>query len=221
MSTLFPEKGTAARRDLEEAGGVPRRERMLRRQMLQESVGDPSARNSRTGAAGLMQVMPATARKPGYGVRPMDWNMRFDAEENQRFGTDYMDAMMSRFGGDERRALAAYNWGPGRAARWSGRDEDLPSETDKYIENILGEGEIYGFASLKDAQDHFGHKHVGSIRPSAGARQRLLDASDPGADDDDITMRRRRGKRSVGNYLSSMQEARGFRFPQLREGSKY
>lgn len=104
----------------------------------QESGGNPRAVNPRTGASGVMQIMPDTARDPGFGVRPLDWDRRFDADENRRFGREYLDAMLDRYKGDEARALAAYNWGVGNADKWDGRLESLPQETRNYITNILG-----------------------------------------------------------------------------------
>lgn len=107
----------------------------------QESRGNPNAVNPRTGASGLMQVMPDTARDPGFGVQPLDWSQRFDRNENKRFGTDYLGAMLSRYRGDVDAALAAYNWGPGNADRWvsQGKPMDaLPAETRDYITKIKG-----------------------------------------------------------------------------------
>jgi hypothetical protein len=102
----------------------------------QESGGNPNALNRRTGAMGLMQVMPATAANPGFGIRPL--TNPWDASENRRFGTDYLTAMLKRYGGDRDAALAAYNWGPGNADKWvaSGKTAPLPGETRNYIRNI-------------------------------------------------------------------------------------
>jgi hypothetical protein len=84
--------------------------------------------------------MPDTARKPGYGVDPLLDPL--NAEDNVRFGADYLAAMRDKYGGDWERALAAYNWGPGNADNWSGDMDDLPAETRGYISNI--------FAGLED-----------------------------------------------------------------------
>lgn len=111
---------------------------LIQRVIQQESGGNPNAVNPNTGASGLMQIMPATAASPGFGVAPMPWDQRFDPAANQRFGTDYMHAMLNRYGGDQARALAAYNWGPGNADKWDGDMASLPAETRNYITNILG-----------------------------------------------------------------------------------
>lgn len=104
-----------------------------------ESGGNPRA-VSPVGAQGLMQVMPATARDPGFGIAPL--KDPFDPEENRRFGTEYLGAMLRRYDGDVEAALAAYNWGPGNADRWvkSGKRRDmLPAETRNYVRRITDE----------------------------------------------------------------------------------
>ena len=49
-----------------------------------------------------------------------------------------MSEQLARFAGDVPRALAAYNWGPERAAKWDGDRSKLPAETQQYINRILG-----------------------------------------------------------------------------------
>ena len=68
-----------------------------------ESGWDPYAVSNK-GAAGLMQLMPATAVR--FGVRN-----RFDIEENIRGGVAYLAWLIRLFRGDLRLALAAYNAG--------------------------------------------------------------------------------------------------------------
>ena len=99
---------------------------------LSRGVGCPA------GAAGLMQIMPGTARSPGFGIKPMDWSKRFDPQENIRFGVDYLEAMLGRYKGDVRRALVAYNAGPGVADKWNGQIGSLPKETQGYVTKIVG-----------------------------------------------------------------------------------
>lgn len=116
--------------------GTPEFDELVTRMVFQESRGNPNAVNRSSGASGLAQIMPATARDPGFGIKPLDWNKRFDAKENLRFGRDYLGTMLNRYDGNVNKALAAYNWGPGHADRWSGSPDRLPAETRGYIANI-------------------------------------------------------------------------------------
>lgn len=92
---------------------------------------------SPVGAMGEMQVMPATARDPGFGIRPWDGRSHDDLA---RVGRDYRREMQRRYGGDPRKMWAAYNAGPGRvdAAIERGGDNWLslmPAETRAYVAN--------------------------------------------------------------------------------------
>lgn len=108
---------------------------LIARMIQQESGGNPNA-VSPAGAMGLMQVMPGTAADPGFGVAPL--SDPFDPAANRAFGESYISAMLSRYGGDQSRALVAYNWGPGKADAWDGNVASLPEETQGYLAAILG-----------------------------------------------------------------------------------
>jgi hypothetical protein len=102
-----------------------------------ESGNNPAAVSPK-GALGTMQVMPGTARNPGFGVEPAK---DFSPQELERVGQDYFNAMLNRYGGDKRLALIAYNMGPGAADKWvsrGGRIGDLPRETQGYVPKVLG-----------------------------------------------------------------------------------
>ncbi|MEM8575521.1 MAG: lytic transglycosylase domain-containing protein [Pseudomonadota bacterium] len=106
----------------------------------QESGGNQDAVSPK-GAFGVMQLMPDTARDPGFGVRPLDPNAPDAEAENRRLGRDYLAAMQQRYSGDVEAALAAYNWGPGNADKWVADGKPwgaLPQETQGYITNIMG-----------------------------------------------------------------------------------
>lgn len=101
--------------------------------MMAESGGNPNAVSPK-GARGLMQVMPDTARDPGFGIRPSNGSQADDA----RLGREYRAAMQKRYGGDLAKMWAAYNWGPGNLDRaleqYGDRWMDAaPAETRNYI----------------------------------------------------------------------------------------
>ncbi len=82
---------------------------------LTESTGrdynrDGTPITSPAGAKYRMQVMPATARDPGFGIRPAASDT---PEEYNRVGRELLTKLISYYKGDIRKALAAYNWGPG------------------------------------------------------------------------------------------------------------
>jgi hypothetical protein len=89
---------------------------------------------SSAGASGIAQIMPDTARDPGYGVRPIADTS--DPVESLRFAAEYMRAMLDKFGGDYSLALAAYNAGARRVTEAGG----VPpiKETQDYVSAILG-----------------------------------------------------------------------------------
>ena len=83
------------------------------------------------GARGLMQLMPATARR--FGVASSDL---FSPERNLEAGTRYLSWLSERFPGDLPRILAAYNAGEANVDRYGG----VPPfrETRGYIKRIYG-----------------------------------------------------------------------------------
>jgi soluble lytic murein transglycosylase-like protein len=101
---------------------------LLRALVRQESGFDPRA-HSAAGAMGLTQLMPQTAASLGV-TDPYDPAQSLDG------GATYLREMLDRFGGDPRKALAAYNAGPGAVERFGG----VPPypETQRYVQNILG-----------------------------------------------------------------------------------
>lgn len=91
---------------------------------------------SPVGAMGEWQVMPATARNPGFGVRPWDGRSHDDLA---RVGKDYRRAMETRYDGDAAKMWGAYNAGPGRVdglVRRHGNDwlRYAPRETRNYVQ---------------------------------------------------------------------------------------
>lgn len=91
-----------------------------------ESGGDQSA-VSPAGAVGVMQLMPDTAAS--LGVDP------YDEKQNIEGGAKYLRQMLDSFGGDVRKAVAAYNAGPQAVHDYGG----VPPyrETQSYVNRVL------------------------------------------------------------------------------------
>ncbi len=100
---------------------------LLRAVIVVES-GFNSRAVSRRGAAGLMQLMPATARR--YGV--VD---RFDPQQNIHGGAQYLKSLLERYDNDIKLALAAYNAGEGAVDR-CGRCIPRYRETQAYVPRV-------------------------------------------------------------------------------------
>jgi soluble lytic murein transglycosylase-like protein len=100
--------------------------RLLHSVVLVESGFDPRAVSPKM-AAGLMQLMPATAER--FGVRDS-----FDPRENVRAGARYLRLLIDKYKGDLTLALAAYNAGEGKVEAYGG----VPpyEETRAYIAAI-------------------------------------------------------------------------------------
>ena len=80
----------------------------------QESAFNPKA-TSRVGAKGLMQLMPATAKRFN---RKLQVNHLNDPKTNVAIGTKYLKLLLTRFDGNLIYALASYNAGENRIDRW-------------------------------------------------------------------------------------------------------
>jgi hypothetical protein len=91
-----------------------------------ESKGDPNA-ISRSGAMGLMQLMPAVCED--YGVAEP-----FNPDSNIRGGVNLLANHLRRYKGDLKRVLAAYNAGPRRADNGSWT---RIRETRRYVPTVL------------------------------------------------------------------------------------
>ena len=91
-----------------------------------ESAFNPKAL-SRVGAQGLMQLMPATARRFGVGDA-------FDATQNIRGGVRYLAWLLKRFDGNVTLAAAGYNAGEGAVDKYKG----VPpyNETQRYVQRV-------------------------------------------------------------------------------------
>jgi soluble lytic murein transglycosylase-like protein len=86
---------------------------------------------SRSGAIGLMQLMPGTAAQ--LGVQPSR------VEENASGGAKYLRDLLLRYHYDSALALAAYNAGPGAVDKYRGVPPYI--ETRQYVLKVLREYE--------------------------------------------------------------------------------
>lgn len=105
-------------------------------QLNQESRFNPKAKNSKSGAIGIAQFMPSTAKGMGFtaGVDPL---------RDIRMAAQYMKSKLKMYNGDYRLALASYNAGSGNVAKYGG----VPpfKETQNYVNRIMsmaGKGDV-------------------------------------------------------------------------------
>ncbi len=120
-----------------------------------ESAYDPGALSYK-GARGLMQLMPATAKR--FGVKNI-----LDADENIRGGVEYLAFLLKMFPNDLTRALAGYNAGENAVVRYRG----VPpyEETQLYVQKALTVyyGRPYGGVSIGQS----GRIRGGPVPPGA------------------------------------------------------
>lgn len=100
-----------------------------------QDVGkDGNPLTSSKGALYAMQVMPATAKNPGFGIKPA---ANDSPAEYNRVGEEYLGKLVEKYG-NVAQALAAYNAGPGaldaavkdKGAAWLA---SMPKETQDYV----------------------------------------------------------------------------------------
>jgi len=121
--------------------------------MRQESRFVSSAKSG-VGAAGLMQIMPTTARWVAnkLGLKSYRNKLIHQLDTNLRLGTYYMKSVLSQFDDSPVLATAAYNAGPRRARQWRGNrtmegaiyTETIPfDETRDYVKKVLSNTMYY------------------------------------------------------------------------------
>lgn len=101
---------------------------LLQAVVATESNWNPRAR-SHANAHGLMQIQwPGTAKH--LGVRRV--SQLYAPCTNIKLGARYLRELLDRYGNDERRALAAYNYGPGRI----GTTGKIPAGAENYVTTV-------------------------------------------------------------------------------------
>ncbi|MDC0708097.1 transglycosylase SLT domain-containing protein [Stigmatella sp. ncwal1] len=111
---------------------------LLQGLIREESRFNPRARSS-TGALGLAQLMPATAREVAASLQlpAISEQVLLQPADNIRLGSTYLGQLLKRFGGNPAFAVAAYNAGPMAVERWQ---RALPqAELDEWVEHIAFE----------------------------------------------------------------------------------
>ena len=133
--------------------------KLVKSVMLIESGFNPAA-ISRKGARGLMQLMPAVAAE--HGVLDVH-----DPKQNITAGTRQLSRLMSYYGGDLVKSLAAYNAGEGAVDKYDG----VPpyAETQLYVRTALAA--YYGKSTLGGG---FGKPAAETYRGIAAAEGRSV-----------------------------------------------
>ncbi|MBI5428871.1 MAG: lytic transglycosylase domain-containing protein [Nitrosomonadales bacterium] len=150
--------------------------------MRQESRFAPAAKSG-VGAAGLMQIMPGTARWAAnkLGLKNYRKSLLHQLDTNLRLGTYYMKTVLTQSGNSPVLASAAYNAGPLRALQWRGDRplegaiyaETIPfEETREYVKKVMSNTVYYA--------DQFGaaprslKQRLGVIAPKSADNQKAL-----------------------------------------------
>ena len=119
-----------------------------------ESAFNPRA-VSPSGAVGLMQLMPPTARHTASRARlePPSRRDLFDPVANIELGAHYLAELMDRYDGHRVLVAGAYNAGPSRVDGWRRERRDMPadawieaipiSETRDYVQAVLAFDLVY------------------------------------------------------------------------------
>jgi len=138
--------------------------------MRQESSFDPTV-VSGSGAIGLMQLLPGTARQTARQNGLPDTDL-FDPAQNMALGTTYLGELVAQFGNCLPLAFAAYNAGPQNVANWVAENgdpelgrqagganiidwiEEIPfNETRNYVQRVTENMVVYRALEGQPADD--------------------------------------------------------------------
>lgn len=110
------------------------------------------------GATGSMQVMPATAASPGFGVQPIQAPT---LAEFNRVGDQFANALLNHYGGNKMLAAAAYNAGPGAVDRWIAQFGDPRT-------GAISDADFAARIPFRETRDYAGRiMQVADVRPAA------------------------------------------------------
>ena len=112
--------------------------------IYQESRFRPSAKSA-SGAIGLMQLTPETARGIAIRTHGSAFHTKdlYNPEINIRYGAWYLHNLFRKYG-NERLVLAAYNAGQGNVDKWRASGEGIQfAETRAYVETVEDVKQIY------------------------------------------------------------------------------
>jgi soluble lytic murein transglycosylase len=149
----------------------------------QESQFDRQA-TSRTGARGLMQLMPATAKEQaGRLGLSYDPARLADIDYNVMLGSAFFDRMLNYYGGNYVLAVASYNAGPGNVNKFirANGDPRLPdvdvirwieaipfAETRGYVQKVLENAVVYDLLNPSRARGMTRNRlstYLGKVKP--------------------------------------------------------
>ncbi len=132
-----------------------------------------------SGAVGLMQLMPPTAREMAQNLGiPYSPDARRDPETNLRLGITYLASMVRRFDGRAEDVLSAYNAGPTRMRRW--RNDATYRDRDVFMEHIpFEETRNYVKVVQQYARVYSALYGCGSFEPCLGLPYHTLVAQSP------------------------------------------
>jgi len=153
----------------------------------QESIFNKDAESS-VGARGLMQVMPRTGMQIARDLKEK-WrsdNSLFNPDVNVRYGAFYYKQLLKQFHGHFALAIAAYNAGSGRVAKWLPSVESVPAdiwietipfkETRKYVTSVLSYSIIYQQLILGNCSLHYSTSCIPAVeRKGLKIKELMLD----------------------------------------------
>lgn len=146
--------------------------------MLRQESGFDAGAISYAGARGMLQLMPATARRVArrLGLRFSAYRLTADPAYNLTIGQAYLAQLLDKYDGSYVLALAAYNAGPSRVRRWIrnfGDPRDAAIDVVDWIETIpIGETRNYVQRVLEAIPVY---RHVLGESPSALSLARVLE----------------------------------------------